>query len=145
MARPVSRHPTELELEILKVLWQDSPLRVRDIRQALAKGRAWDGQKAEGSKGRGRKLAHTTVITVLNTMVAKGYLRRLRELNAYLYEPRITAEGTAGSMLHDLVDRVFDGSATAVMLNLLETADVDDEELKQLRRLLNRKAKEQST
>ena len=47
-------------------------------------------------------------------------------------------------MLKDLVDRVFDGSAGAMMLNLLQTADIDQDELKRLRQIINRKAKEQS-
>jgi len=57
MTRPKSAHPTELELPILKILWQRLPQPVREIRQSLADG--------------GRDLAHTSVITTLGVMVQK--------------------------------------------------------------------------
>jgi BlaI family transcriptional regulator, penicillinase repressor len=132
MARPPLRHPTELELEILKILWQRSPLSVREVRDALAAGPG------------DRDPAHTSVITMLNIMVRKKYLRRTKSGNAYLYAPRVEADEVTGRMLGDLVDRVFDGSAKAVMLNLLEKADLDRQGLKELRDLIHRKEKEQS-
>jgi BlaI family transcriptional regulator, penicillinase repressor len=131
MARPPLRHPTELELEILKILWHRAPLAVREVREAL------------GACSPGRELAHTSVITMLNIMVRKKYLRRTRSGKACLFAPRVAAEEVTGRMLGDLVDRAFDGSATAVMLSLLEKADMDRTELKELRKLIDRKAKEQ--
>ncbi len=130
MARPGSEHPTELELQILKILWQRAPLPVRDIRQALA--------------DQGREAAHTSVITTLNIMVRKKYLKRTKQGNAFLFQPRVTQQHVSERMLGDIVDRVFDGSATAVVLSLLNASDVDPQELKELRRLINRKAKEKS-
>lgn len=128
MARPSSEHPTELELEILKVLWQESPLPVRDVRRRLA-------------EEAGRVLAHSSVITMLNIMVRKGYLRRKRDGKAFLFAPKIAKQSVSGRMLRDVVTRLFDGSASAMVLSLLETSDLDDEEMKELRRLVNRKAK----
>lgn len=128
MARPKSQRPTELEFQILKVLWQQSPLAVRDVRQALAAG--------------GRELAHTSVITTLNVMARKKYLRRSMQGNACLFEPRTTREETSRRMLGDVVDRVFDGSAKAVMLGLFDCTELDADELKELRRLIDQKAKE---
>lgn len=130
MARPAAEHPTELELQILKVLWERSPLPVRDVRQALAEG--------------GRKLAHTSVITTLNTMVAKGYLKRTMDGNACLFAPapRVSREAVSRRMLSDVVTRVFDGSAKAVVLSLFESAELNADDLQELRRLINRKAKE---
>lgn len=147
MARPASRYPTELELQILKILWRDGPMLVRDVRKALADGPVDDqlrddDQPRPAAQARGRKLAHTTVITILNTMVEKKYLRRTRDANAYVYHPRIAARDTTQRMLADLVERVFDGSAGAVMLSLLETTDIDDDELNQVRQLIDRIAKE---
>jgi BlaI family transcriptional regulator, penicillinase repressor len=128
MARPKSTQPTELELEILKTLWEQSPLAVRDVREALA--------------ARGRRLAHTSVITTLNVMVRKKYLRRTMQGNACLFAPRLNRRAASQRMLHDVVSRVFDGSAKAVMLSLLDCADVNLSELKELRRLVDQKAKE---
>jgi len=119
--RPASRYPTELELEILKVLWRDGPAPVRHVREALATA---------------RDLAYTSVMTVMNIMTEKGYLSRARKRGVYVYRPRITRQWTARRILGDVVDRVFDGSATAVMLHLIESGQINDAELESLRKLL---------
>jgi predicted transcriptional regulator len=130
MPRPGSDYPTELELEILKVLWDESPLLVRDVRARLADA--------------GRTLTHSSVITVLNIMVRKGYVRRRKQANAFLFSPKIDRDSVSGGILGDLASRLFGGSAGAMALNLLETADLDEEELRELRGLIRRKTKEQS-
>jgi len=127
MARPASKHPTTLELEILKVLWRRSPLPVREVREGLAET---------------RRLAYNSVMTVMNIMVDKGYLRREKEGASYLYRPTVTRRSTTRRMLRDLVDRVFDGSAATVMVNLLESSDLDKDEMARLRELLRSKPKE---
>jgi BlaI family penicillinase repressor len=128
MARPVSEHPTELELAILKVLWQKSPQTVQGVREGLAAA--------------GRELATSSVITVMNIMVGKGYLRRDKAGRAFEFTPLVEHQGVSRRMLGDLVNRVFDGSASAVMLELLETSDVDADEIAAIRRLINRKSRE---
>ncbi len=127
MARPASKYPTELELQILKVLWQQSPLLARDVQAALATD--------------GRDLAKTSIITTLNTMVVKQYLTRTKQANMYLFTPRITASEVGDRVLGDVVDRVFDGSTSAVLLKLFDVKDVDANELKELRRIIDRKLK----
>lgn len=128
MARPASRHPTELELVILKVLWRQSPILARDVQLALA--------------GEGRELAKTTVITTLNTMVEKGYLRRKKRGNSFLFSPRVNAATVSERVLSDVVDRVFDGSTSAVLLKLFDVRDIDSAELKELRRIIDEKLKD---
>ena len=121
MARPGSRHPTELELEILKVLWRGGPLPVSRVREALAPF---------------RELAITSVTTIMNIMVRKGYLRREKSDGSFKYGPRVSERATAGRMLKDIVDRVFDGSAAVAVARLLETGELDEAELKRVRALL---------
>lgn len=128
MPRPASKYPTELELQILKVLWQASPLLARDVQAALA--------------GDGRDLAKTSIITTLNTMVAKKYLARSKQGNTYLFSPRITESEVGDRVMGDVVDRVFDGSTSAVLLKLFDVKEVDADELKELRRIIDRKLKE---
>lgn len=130
MARPKSLYPTELELQILKVLWDRSPLPVREIRQTLAND--------------GRDLAHTSVITTLGVMVRKRYLRRAKEGNAFLFSPRVSRDEVSNGMVGDMVNRVFDGSPAAMMASLFNASEIDRDELDELRRLINRKAKDQS-
>ena len=128
MARPASRYPTELELTILKVLWRESPLLARAVQNALARD--------------GRELAKTTVITTLNTMVDKGYLRRKKRGNSFLFTPRIDAATVSERVLSDVVDRVFDGSTSAVLLKLFDARNIDSGELKELRRMIDQKLKD---
>ncbi len=130
MARPTTEHPTELELRILKILWEQSPLLVREVRQALA--------------DQGRDIAHTSVITTLNTMVGKRYLKRKKQGKSFLFAPRVSRQHVSEQILGHVVSRVFDGSAAAVMLSLFNCSEIDESELKELRRIINRKMSDQS-
>jgi BlaI family penicillinase repressor len=129
MARPSSRYPTELELEILKILWRGGPCLGRQVRDALVPF---------------RDLAYTSVMTILGIMARKGYVRRSKGALGYVYRASISEELATKRMFGDMMDRLFGGSAVAVMQHLVETSDLDDEELRQLRHLIGRKAKEQS-
>jgi BlaI family penicillinase repressor len=128
MARPASEHPTELELSILKVLWQAAPKTVDEVREAL--------------DAAGRELTHSSVITIMNIMVRKKYLKRAKKGRAFEFTPVLEEETVGQSMVQDLLSRVFDGSAHSLVLQLLETADVDSEELAAIRQLIKRKSKE---
>lgn len=130
MPRPVSKYPTDLELQILKVLWQQSPMLARDVQAALGEG--------------GRELAKTSVITTLNTMFGKKYLKRKKQGNMYLFSPHISEDQVNNRVLKDVVDRVFDGSASAVLMKLFDVKDLDTDELRELRTLINRKINESS-
>ncbi len=127
MARSTSKHPTELELEILKILWRDKQATVREVRKKLLDF---------------RKLAYTSVMTMMTIMTEKGYLKRSKEGNYYIYTPRVTERETTGGILSDIVERLFYGSAAAAMVNLLETRDIHEDELKHLRELIKQKGRE---
>jgi BlaI family transcriptional regulator, penicillinase repressor len=130
MARSGSHFPTELELEILKILWASAPRTVSEIREALALA--------------GRDLAHTTVITTLGTMAGKGQIEKLEPEvgKAFRFVPRVAHAEVSRHMLGDLVHRVFAGSAEAAVQGLFEVKDLDATEIARLRQLLNRKTKE---
>ena len=126
MTRSSSRYPTELELEILKILWDGGPFPVREVRERLAAV---------------RDLAYTSVMTTMNIMVRKGYLKRTKSGNSFTYRPAVTRERIERAMLSDLVDRLFEGSPGAAVLHLLETSDLDATELKRVRALLREHGK----
>lgn len=133
MARPTSPNPTQLELEILKIIWRSGPASVRQVRDALATA--------------GRPLAYTSVMTIMNIMARKKYLRRGKAGGsgvsaAFTYAARIQEKPTLGRMLRDLVDRVFNGSTAAVMQNLLATSDLDPDELAKLRAMVDEKTRQ---
>lgn len=127
MAGEPEKKPTELELEILKVVWQIQPADVRQVRDALAEV---------------RDLAYTTVMTMMSIMVDKGFLKRVKDGRKYIYQAVYHEQKASRNILRDIVDRVFGGSTTAVVQHLLESSEIDDDELKQIRSLINRKARE---
>ena len=129
MARTRSQHPTELELEILKILWEEAPLPVREVRARLE-------SRAD------RPLAHSTVITMLNIMYDKGFLKRKKDGKSFLFSPKVKKDRVTGGMMGDLLSRAFNGSPAAMVLNLLETTDVDADDLAEIRKLISRKTKE---
>ena len=129
MARTKSQHPTELELEILKILWEEAPLPVREVRARLE-------SRAD------RPLAHSTVITMLNIMYDKGFLKRKKDGKSFLFSPKVKKDRVTGGMMGDLLSRAFNGSPSAMVLNLLESTDVDADELAEIRKLISRKSKE---
>ncbi|MDA1232618.1 MAG: BlaI/MecI/CopY family transcriptional regulator [Planctomycetota bacterium] len=122
--------PSELELQILKVLWEQSPMTARQIREQLAK--------------RSRPLAYTSVITTVQRMVDKRQLNQLdpTEGKAFRFEPRVSDEQVTRGMLGEFVNRVFDGSAEAVMLSLFDASELDEDAVKRLRRAFNQKLRE---
>ena len=120
MARQASEHPTGFELEILKVLWKHSPQTVREIRERLADA--------------GRDNAHTSVITMLNIMVDKGYLDKKKDGKSYLFWPIVVEENISQKMLGDMVARVFNGSARNLVSNLIDGEEIEEAELLELRK-----------
>ena len=126
MTRPTSKHPTELELEILKVLWRLGPLPVKKVRKELVSF---------------RKLAHSSVTTIMNIMLDKGYLEKAKTGQSYTYSPLIEQRPTTGGMLKDLLNRAFSGSASALVMNLLDDSKVDQAELSKIKMLLDERRK----
>ena len=126
MARKKSKYPTELELEILKILWERAPLAVREVREVMTE--------------RGRQLAHTSLITTLNVMYGKGYVDREAAGGGrgYAFSPKLSREEVSQGMVGDLVNRVFEGSASALMLSLLENEQLDAGSHEDLRKAIER-------
>ena len=86
-----------------------------------------------------RELTYQSVMTTLGIMEEKGYVKRRKAGANFVYRARITEQATSKRMLNDLVRRLFDGSASAAMLNLLQTSDLTDEELDRIRETIQRR------
>src|SRR3954463_2430181 len=97
MPRPPSPHPTDGELEILRVLWEHGASPLGTICESLR---------------REREVATTTVATMLRVMLDKGLVRRKLPARGQQWSPAITQTAAAKSMVGKLVDGVFDGSAS---------------------------------
>jgi BlaI family penicillinase repressor len=111
---------TPLELEIMKVLWDSGASTVQAVQTAL---------------GPERKLAYTTVQTMLNVLVRKGKAKRTLADRAYRYRAALTREKAAGNTLRDVVDRLFGGSAEALVMSLVEAKQLTPATLRRLQRL----------
>ncbi|CAN5614125.1 BlaI/MecI/CopY family transcriptional regulator [soil metagenome] len=121
MARPSSAHPTDVELEILKVLWAEGPSELGRICATLRKH---------------RPVANTTVATMLKVMRDKGLVDREQGPKGYLWSALVSRRATSAGLLRRLVDRVFDGSAGRLVANLLESDGLSDRDREEIRRLL---------
>ena len=122
MARPPSTHPTDGELELLRVLWQAGPCGL--------------GQLCKRLRLR-RPIATTTVATILKVMLDKKLVRRRRTPQGYLWSAKTSRQSAATGMVRKLVDSVFDGSAQRLVAHLLESGQLNDQERKELRRLID--------
>lgn len=130
MSRPKHENPTPGELEVLRILWQDSPLTVREVREAL---------------NLRRPRAYTSVMSLLNVMTEKGLLSRKPAGRAFAYSPKAGRTKTMRRMLGDLLGRAFEGSASLLVAHLLEEASPSGEELATIRRTLAEYAEQQES
>jgi predicted transcriptional regulator len=119
MTKP--QKPTGSELEILHVLWERGPSTVRDVHEAI---------KTK------KPLGYTTVLKLLQIMTTKGLVRRDEQQRAHVYEAWQPAEKTKRQFAADMLQRVFDGSASDLMMHALADRRGSKEEVAELRRLL---------
>jgi predicted transcriptional regulator len=121
MPRPKHEHPTPAELEVLKYLWDRGPATVREVMEAL---------------NRRRRRAYTSVMSLLGVMTEKGLLKRRQQGRGYVYQPRLARDKTIGPMLHDLLDRAFEGSAASLVARLLDESSPSQTELEEIRKTI---------
>jgi len=110
---------TPLELEIMHVLWDGGPASVAEAQERL-----------------GGKLAYTTVQTMLNVLVRKEKAKRTLVDRAYRYRAAISRQKALGATLRDVVQRIFGGSAEALVMSLVETKQLTPETLRRLQELV---------
>ena len=122
MFKEPPQKPTASELEILRVLWTRGPSTVREVHNALSEKKA---------------LGYTTVLKLLQIMTAKGYVRRDEGQRAHVYEACQPATETKRQLAGDVLQRVFEGSASELMIHALEGHPTSRKELEELRRLLD--------
>jgi BlaI family transcriptional regulator, penicillinase repressor len=114
--------PTGSELEILGVLWQTGPATVRQVWAKL------DAVKPAG---------YTTVLKLMQIMAEKGLVKRNEENRAHVYSPVLEREEVQGRMVDDLVERVFGGSASALVMRALSRKRASKKEIAEIRRMLD--------
>ena len=114
---------TDLELQIMKIVWDRDSSTVRDVYESLVKT---------------RKIAYTTVMTMMGILEQKGHLKKTSRGRAYLYRPTKPKKKVVGAMVRDFVDRVFNGSAEPLLVHLVEEGELSEENLKQISKMLRK-------
>jgi BlaI family transcriptional regulator, penicillinase repressor len=114
--------PTASELTVLHVLWGRGPSTVREVHEALSEE---------------KQVGYTSVLKFLQIMTAKGLVRRNESQRAHVYEACLPAEQTKRQLAGDILQRVFEGSASQLMMHALAGRKGSREEIEELRRLLD--------
>lgn len=124
-----TRTLTEQELEIMKVVWERKTATVREVYEVLRERRG---------------VAYTTVMTMMNILEGKGHLVKRPEGRAFVYEPSRAQTQVISGMVQEFVDRVFDGAARPLVLNLLQERKLSREDLEEISRLIGEETPEDS-
>ena len=113
--------PSDLEMQVLSVLWDRGPSTAREVLEAMPDG---------------KKRAYTSVLSVMQVMEKKGLLKHTNRGVAHVYSPAVNRNKIIRPFVRKVVNEVFGGRATAVMQALLAEGQVSDEELNEMRKLL---------
>jgi predicted transcriptional regulator len=117
---------TPVELELMHIVWRQGEVSVADVLAALPPE---------------RKLAYTSVSTVLRILEQKGVVRSRKEGRGHLYSAKVPREEYEAQSVRHLVETVFDGTPSALVARLVEAVPLAPEDVEQLKRLLAKKGK----
>ena len=118
--RPRNKTLTGQELEIMKIVWERERATVRDVYEALLER---------------RKVAYTTVMTMMKILEQKGFLKKSQEERAFVYRPAQPQRLVVGAMVREFVNRVFNGSAEPLLVHLVEEHHLSPKDLEEIARL----------
>ena len=107
----------ETEMEILQLVWERGESTVADIQEEIMKQ---------------RKVAYTTVMTIMKNLADKGYLTYRKEGLTYIYSPKKAAEDVKSSLLEAILDKVFKGSPTDLVQTLVKREELSENERKEI-------------
>src|ERR1700752_1172033 len=119
---------TGQELEIMKVVWSLESATVRQVYETLLKK---------------PHIAYTTVMTIMNILEQKGFLRKSQEDRAYVYSPAQPQKQVVGSLVRDFLNRVFNGSAEPLLLHRVEDRKLTEKDLDEIRQTIRKQTRKQ--
>ena len=123
--------PTESELDILQVLWADGPSTVRSVNERL---------NAIATK----ELGYTTTLKLMQLMVEKGLLRRDTSSRTHVYASAVEEQSVKRNLLQQFVRKTFRGSAAEMVMEALGQHDATDDELAEIKQLIEKIEKDQN-
>lgn len=118
---------TGQELEIMKVVWRLGKATVRDVYEDMLEH---------------RRIAYTSVMTMMNVLERKGHLSKKQQDRAFVYEPTAPQKRVLSSMAGEFIDRVFNGSAAPLMQHLIDDDRLTDEDVRTIQKLLRQRKAE---
>lgn len=113
--------PTSAELEILNILWEESPLTVKQVHAELTKV---------------KDVGYTTTLKIMQNMNDKGLLSRKPNGKSHLYFPVFKKEETRGNLLERFLDSTFSGSASSLVMQLLGNKKTSKKELEEIKKII---------
>jgi len=127
MERPSLDNLGQLQRAVMEVVWRRGEASVHEVLRHL---------------GRRKKLAYTTVLTVLQKLEKAGWLAHRAEGKSYIYLPVRSREEAGAGSVRGFLQRVFEGDAVAMFQHLIRESDLSDQELAELRAMIDKKRKE---
>jgi predicted transcriptional regulator len=124
MPKSLQRPLTEVELELMRMIWTLGECTIREVHSALPKE---------------RDLAYTTVATMIKILEQKGVLAGYKKERAHLFVPTISREDYERQSLKHLSDNLFQGKASSMVSRLLDDGDLSEEELRSIKNLLDQR------
>lgn len=121
MPRKPSTQPNDVELSILRVLWDRGPSSVRQVHEVLQLG---------------RDAGYTTTLKMMQVMCVKGLLKRDESTRPQIYRPSVSEEHTQRHIMRELLQKVFAGSTRKMVLRAVESGQIKGKELAEIRKLL---------
>jgi predicted transcriptional regulator len=123
MARQQSPALTDAEAQVMAIVWRLRSASVSDVVSAMSEARA---------------VSYSTVQTILRILETKGYVTHDKVARAFIYRPVVDERQARRRALRHLVSRLFEGSPSLLVLNVLEDEEIDPQEREQLRKLIER-------
>jgi len=123
MARPISAQPTEVELQILRILWQRDGVTAREVHNLLAEVEA-------------RETTYSTTVKMLSVMLEKELVKRDETASPQIYRAAASQKFTQRKMLRDLIEKVYDGSSLSLVMQALSSSRATPEELVEIRKMV---------
>lgn len=105
----------------MKLVWECKNATVRDVYEALLER---------------RRIAYTTVMTMMKILEGKGYLKKRRQDRAFIYRPAHPKNQVIGGMIREFIDRVFNGSAEPLLVHLVKTRHIREKDLQAITRMI---------
>lgn len=118
----------DLQVAILRVLWDEGEATVTRVTEALA----------------GKRRAPTTIATMLNKMERRGLVEHRVEGRQFVYRPRLSETDVTRNMVADLTERLFEGNVSALVGHLIQSEEIDRDELVRLRAMIVEREREET-